>query len=330
VSTVSEARLGVIVPFRDESLVLARKLADLARARWPAGVHRLVLVDDHSRDESAAIAREFARAEENRPFEVLVLESAGLPGKPAAIARAIAALGDAVDVIVLTDADVLLGEDALRELALAFRNEPALALASGTCATHAASAWDRCTERLRALESRVGILFNAHGQLLAWRAAHRLVPTPGLAADDLDLVMQVRARRLGRVRLVARAVYHEERPPDPRARQRQALRRTRAFLQAMRSRPLPPGALVERAQWLAYRWFPPLLPAGALALAFLALAFAIHRGGARGGLLGLLLGAAACASSPGRALLARLATIARADFAERAQPLPDHWGRDRS
>ncbi len=341
------ARLGVIVPFRDEGDVLARKLADLSRASWPPGAHRLVLVDDHSRDESVAIAHEFASSADRRPGEVIVLESAGPAGKPAAIARALGVLQGSVDLIVLTDADVLIGERALCELASAFEQESALALASGRqcfrselgegelaptegSAPSPASRWDRWTERLRALESRRGILFNVHGQLMAWRAAYGLTPTPGLAADDLDLVMQVRARRLGRVRLVERALFFEEKPRDPRARRAQALRRMRAFLQAMRARPVPRSGLVERAQWLAYRWLPPLLPAIGLAVLLAGLALGARWDGARGGALAFVLGAAICATSPGRALLGRLATITRAELAERARPLPDHWGRDRS
>ena len=43
---------------------------------------------------------------------------------------------------------------------------------------------------MRAFESRFGKLFSVHGQLMAWRSCLGILPTPGYAADDLDLMLQ--------------------------------------------------------------------------------------------------------------------------------------------
>jgi cellulose synthase/poly-beta-1,6-N-acetylglucosamine synthase-like glycosyltransferase len=49
------------------------------------------------------------------------------PGKTGAIERGLAELGDEVDVVVLTDADVVIAPEALTSSARAFEREPRLA-----------------------------------------------------------------------------------------------------------------------------------------------------------------------------------------------------------
>lgn len=241
-------KLGILVPCHNEAAVIERKLANLARC---AGIEtaRVVVVDDGSEDGTAEKALAAgARVVRNRER----------PGKPGALRTGIAELAGC-ELIVLTDADVLLEPRALAELALAFEREPGLAMACGAQRfTNGSTAYDRWTARVRRLESRFGLLFSVHGQLLAWRAALGLAPTLGIAADDLDLMLQ--ARRHGRVRLVSSAVFLEEKcAPGPLADE-QALRRARAYLQLVRAKgPGLPGFL-GALQWQFYRRAPLLWP----------------------------------------------------------------------
>ena len=242
-------KLGVLIPCRNEEALIERKLANLARC---AGIEeaRVVVVDDGSEDGTAQKARAAgARVVQNRER----------PGKPGALRTGIAALAGC-ELLVLTDADVLLEERALAELAAAFEREPGLAMACGAQRfTRGATAYDRWTARVRALESRFGALFSVHGQLLAWRASLGLVPTLGFAADDLDLMLQ--ARRQGRVRLVRTAVFLEEKcAPGPRAEE-QALRRARAYVQFVRAHERPLPGLAGALQWQFYRRAPFCWPA---------------------------------------------------------------------
>ncbi|HVS19047.1 MAG TPA: glycosyltransferase, partial [Planctomycetota bacterium] len=208
--------LGVIVPCRDEAAVIARKLANLALARWPeaARQHRLVVVDDGSLDDGPAIAREAcARLFDPRSVRAEVVANTVRPGKAGAILTGLRELaqGGAPDLVVLTDADVVAEPEALRDLALAFERDPGLGLAcaaqrfvedlaaDGTCRAAdlgepraAGGLYDAWTARVRALESRVGALFSVHGQLCAWRTSLGLAPGEGIAADDLDLMLQAR------------------------------------------------------------------------------------------------------------------------------------------
>jgi hypothetical protein len=343
-------RLLVVVPCRDEAAVVARRLRNLARCRWPASArpHRVVVVDDGSRDGTA----EIARAEAARWFgaargvEARVVESAGPPGKPGAVRAGLAHAADGFELVVLTDADVVTEDGALTALARAFEADPRLALACGAqrcvrdlasdgsargadggAPADAAAPWDRWTARARRLESRAGLVFSVHGQLLAWRADLGLAPTPGIAADDLDLMLQVRARTANprRVELVPDAAFLEVKTPAGPDADAQALRRARAWFQVLwRSAP-PARGLAARVQWAAYRHLPGPAPAASAAAALALPCAALAWGGwawaaACGAFAGLL-----AASPAGRRWIALMRTIASAARRERREPLRDAW-----
>ena len=295
----TDLRLGLLVPFRNEAPVLERKLRNLAGANWPDGPrpHRLVLVDDGSDDggfELAAglCARLFApgagagagqvdvagsgpRDAAAARVSAEVVRNAQRPGKAGAIHTGLAALRGDVDLVVLSDADVIVRPDALQDLAARFAGRPGLGMAcgrqrfvrslasNGSCRgadggelVDAGDAFDRATARVRAWESARGRLFSVHGQLLAWREGLGLAPSPGLAADDLDLMFQVRERGL-RVELLPEATFLEVKVPAGPSRQAQALRRARAWFQVMEGRRSPPGApAFDRLQLAFYRTVP--------------------------------------------------------------------------
>lgn len=263
--------LGVLIPCRNESAVIARKLRNLRACRWPASArpHRVVVIDDGSEDGCAELARSEARSFDASRIAVQVIANTARPGKGGAIAAGVAACGADVDVLVLSDADVVLEQEALTALAAAFEREPELGMATGAqrfvvslCDDGTLAAvdggplrsedgfYDWASARVRALESRHGLVFSVHGQLLAWRSALALAPTPGVAADDLDLMLQVRLG--GRpIRRVADAVFCEVRAPQGDPRRQQAVRRARAYHQFLRHPRV--GELREQRRWIARR-----------------------------------------------------------------------------
>ena len=349
--------LGVLVPCRNEAGVIERKLANLALVDWPPARpeptsdrsrHVIVVVDDGSEDGTASRAREAIAAHFPGPGSGLpqaqLVANDGQPGKVGALRAGLAALEGRVDLVVLTDADVVLEERALVELARAFVAEPGLGMASGAqrfvraldpgglpaspdgAEPEAADGlFDRITARVRAWESDRGMLFSVHGQLLAWRARLELEPRTGIAADDIDLALQVRERG-STVRLVAGARFLEQKlPPGPDA-EAQALRRARAYVQVVR-RASPPvrGGLAARVQWWFYRYVPLAAPVLAAAAALAVVLLAFLWGGPVVGLF-VSLGVGALASvGVGRRLVRLLAVIRRAVQLEGREPLGDRW-----
>lgn len=344
--------LGVVLPCRDEEAVLERKLANLARARWPAGRHVVVVVDDGSGDRTLGLARAlgarlFPLESAAGTVQLRVTPNERSPGKPGAIATGLAVAADeSVDLVVLSDADVVVEPGALCALAAAFRSNADLAMACGAQwfvrdldpggafraadggeLVRADGRYDRWTAWVRRLESRSGRLFSVHGQLLAWRASLGLLATPGLAADDLDLRHQVRARTEPprRIERIEDAVFAECKEVD-RALDAQALRRARAYFQTVSWRRAPelPDRL-DRLQLHAYRVGPLAAPWVLAALALGAPALVAVLLGPRAA-LGALFVLVALLAIPGvRRLVRLMAVIARAQLKERAEPLGDRW-----
>lgn len=104
-----------VVPARNEAAVVARALESLAKQDYPGAFH-IVLVDDHSEDGTAAIARQSAPAE-----TLTVVEAAPLPkgwtGKLWAVAEGVrSAERFQPDYLLLTDADIVHAPGKLAEL----------------------------------------------------------------------------------------------------------------------------------------------------------------------------------------------------------------------
>jgi hypothetical protein len=269
--------LGVLVPCRNEQRVIGRRLANLLTSVWPeSGAHRLLVVNDGSDDETARIAAETIEAATSSAVSCEVIENAHAPGKNGAIRTGLERFGEEVDVVVLTDADVVTDPGALAAVAAAFEEEPQLGMASGVQALHsslprdgsvpleetAMGLYDSWTRAVRRMESKSGRLFSVHGQLLAWRLDLGLSPG-ALVADDLELMLELRRRYPShRVRMVEGARFHEERSSERGA---QDLRRARAYLQAV---PLMDATTLGVQGWI-YRHLPPSAPALA-ALAIIA------------------------------------------------------------
>jgi len=102
-----------IIPARNEALVVAQSVSSLAAQCYPAAFH-IVLVDDHSTDATAAIARRSAT-----PEQLTVIQAAPLPpgwtGKLWALSQGIHH-ARAPDYLLLTDADIVHPPDNVSSL----------------------------------------------------------------------------------------------------------------------------------------------------------------------------------------------------------------------
>jgi hopene-associated glycosyltransferase HpnB len=109
-----------VIPARNEADSIARSLTSLLRQDYP-GRLSVILVDDNSEDATAAIA-EHLPGETGSSIPLTILRGAPLPdgwtGKLWALEQGIAAANrEALDFLLLTDADIVYERDALRLLA---------------------------------------------------------------------------------------------------------------------------------------------------------------------------------------------------------------------
>jgi poly-beta-1,6-N-acetyl-D-glucosamine synthase len=108
---------SVILPFRNEETHLRVILNDLSEQDYPPDKVEVILVNDHSDDQSLLIARECCR--QNGNF-VLILLPGGKAGKKEALHAGILAARH--EIIVTTDADCRAGRQWLSTLASFYRD----------------------------------------------------------------------------------------------------------------------------------------------------------------------------------------------------------------
>jgi hypothetical protein len=169
----------VVLPSYLEQHVIEAKVADLRRQSYAAPVQIIVVADD---EPTAAAARRTGAT---------VISSRKRTGKSAAINRGVAAARH--EVIVVTDANTRLQEDALALLVRHFA-DPAVGAVAG--AKHVADDagqgfyW-KFESWLKRRESQLGTTMGIVGELAAFRRS-AFSPLPdGLVGDDLWLALDV-------------------------------------------------------------------------------------------------------------------------------------------
>ncbi len=115
----------VVVAVRNEEENIGQLLEALSAQNYPRELYHVVVVDDHSTDETGELVAAFIRA--HPELKVQLIRTSG-EGKKAALAEGIeAAVGE---LIVTTDGDCLMGPDWLATLAAFYdRERPALIIA---------------------------------------------------------------------------------------------------------------------------------------------------------------------------------------------------------
>jgi hopene-associated glycosyltransferase HpnB len=118
-ATFLPRRVAVIVPARNEAPTIGQAIESLLRQDYPGRLH-IFLVDDHSSDNTAEVARRAAR-EAGRPDRLTIVEAAPLPsgwtGKVWALSEGLkAAASFAPDYFWFTDADIVHQPDNLSRL----------------------------------------------------------------------------------------------------------------------------------------------------------------------------------------------------------------------
>lgn len=182
--------VGVVVPARDEAVVLPDSLPSLLGQKYP-GRAEVFLVDDGSTDGTGAVARRLAAARGGLP---LTVSSPGEPepgwtGKLWAVRHGIALARErsAPEYLLLTDADIAHEPDSLRELVAAARSAE-LDLVSQMARLRVVTFWERLI---------VPAFVYFFGQLYPFRWVNRPGARTAAAAGGCVLLRREAAERAG-------------------------------------------------------------------------------------------------------------------------------------
>ncbi len=205
------AKVAVIVPARDEAANIDRCLRSLVSQTYPAARLRILMIDDHSRDRTLAIAKALAQVSP----QLTILRSPPLPphwvGKSHACWIGARALEEDVEWLCFVDADVW-AEPALIASAMAAASREGLDLLSLAPRQELQSFAERLVmpcglyllgfcQDLRAVQARNGSEVTATGQfMLVRRTSYELVgghaAVRGAICEDLMLARLI--KRSGR------------------------------------------------------------------------------------------------------------------------------------
>lgn len=134
--------VGIVVPAYNEEAEIAATLEACLNVNYPAGLLRVAVVDDCSRDNTLARIREVQRA---RP-ELVVVAAPVNRGKRHAMAAGIAAVGDA-EILIFIDSDSRVDPNAVHILVRYFADPRVGAVAGHT------DVWNRHTNLLTRMQA---------------------------------------------------------------------------------------------------------------------------------------------------------------------------------
>jgi lipopolysaccharide/colanic/teichoic acid biosynthesis glycosyltransferase/GT2 family glycosyltransferase len=186
--------MTVIVPAHNEAAFIARKIANLAALRYPAGKVRFVIACDGCTDATVAIAKDAASRVGGATISIAIHEEN--IGKIAVLNEHIASCDAAI--IVLSDASALVGEDALERLAAQF-SDPTVGVVCGTYALpRRAAAGEKLywayQRGIKSAEAALAAPFGAHGAFYAFRREAWSPMEPDTINDDVILPMRIIAQ----------------------------------------------------------------------------------------------------------------------------------------
>ncbi len=259
-------RVSLVFAAFDEEACIRAKIENCLALDYPADRLEIVVGCDGCGDRTAELARAAGGG------RVTVHELSPRAGKASVLSRLVPAASG--DVIVLTDANVLLERGALRALARRFR-DPAVGAVVGrlrlynpTRRAFEESAYWKYETAIKYWEGRHGCVVGANGGLYAIRRLLFAPIPPDTITDDFVIAARIAARGW-RVPYEAGAVAHEETTEDAG---REFVRRARIGAGNWQALARVPALLDPRTGFLFFafvshkllRWATPFLLAAAL------------------------------------------------------------------
>ncbi len=178
----------VLIPAHNEGKWIARKIENTLALDYPRHRMQILVASDGCTDDTASIAARYAGQ------GVEVNHHATRCGKTATLNRVVpAACGD---IILLTDCNALLPQDALRLLVPYFKDSSVgsvsgekVCVETGSFATAGEGLYWRYESAIKTAESRLGSALGGTGQVMAVRRS--LFPEIPVIGDDFYVPMKI-------------------------------------------------------------------------------------------------------------------------------------------
>ncbi len=187
----AEPTVSIVLPTYNESGIVERKLDDVCSLDYPMEKVELVVVDS-SDDETPELIEEYF-ADREHPQLNLIRETERR-GLAPALNDAYAAASN--EMVVKTDCDSLVGDDALREAA-ANLSDPSVAAVTGTNAdvlggSEVEAGYRGVQAHVQTLESHLDSTLIFHGPFSAFENDAIRPIDPNSLADDTELALKIR------------------------------------------------------------------------------------------------------------------------------------------
>jgi cellulose synthase/poly-beta-1,6-N-acetylglucosamine synthase-like glycosyltransferase len=169
--------VALLIPAHNELAILPAKLANTGELQYPEGRLRIYVISDGSTDGTPDYVRAHADA------RTTLLELTGRGGKAGALNTALAQLTE--DVVVFSDASIMLAPDAIEQIVQPFA-DPGIGCVSGEDRIAEAGGeglYGRYELFIRRQESAIGSLVGASGSFYAQRRRLCAPFVPNLAPD---------------------------------------------------------------------------------------------------------------------------------------------------
>ncbi|MEC7043130.1 MAG: glycosyltransferase, partial [Candidatus Thermoplasmatota archaeon] len=106
--------LTIVLPVRNEEIVLRKKLENLENQEYPNDKIELFVIDSNSNDSTLEVLEEWESSRKSKfPLSTIIMDE--YLGKSAAINRILEENFES-DAMVITDADAILAEDSLKRI----------------------------------------------------------------------------------------------------------------------------------------------------------------------------------------------------------------------
>jgi biofilm PGA synthesis N-glycosyltransferase PgaC len=184
-----EASLTVVIPAYNEASVLPAKIENTCSLEYPSSKKKIIVITDGSNDDISGLGQRYP--------EITHLHKPERQGKMAAIDRAMTFVD--TDLVVFTDANTTLNSNALLAIARHFENPLVGMVAGEKRILQPENAGVEVTEGLywkyeswlKKLDSDVGSVVGAAGELFAMRTNLFVSLPPDTILDDFMLSMHV-------------------------------------------------------------------------------------------------------------------------------------------